>query len=186
MHAEQHQQSGPDRRHLDAGYAHRRLGNALDDRPHDLDRTLSRWPRSTSYTPICRSSRATAGGSRTASGASRWRADQAAGWPLEVGLRLADGLLTVKAHALTEPEGIDPWMLMWWNSSTRLARFCCTRSREVWVHADLPAAALDERELDRLLGLVVEGAVAVREFQRARREPAVEQDGGGWLGAAGA
>ena len=96
-------------------------------------------------------------------------AEQAAGWPLEVGLRLADGLLTAKAHALTEPEGIDPWMLLWWNRSTRLARFACTQSKEVWVHADLPVAAVEERELDRLLGLVVQGAVAVREFQAGRK-----------------
>ena len=96
-------------------------------------------------------------------------AEQAAGWPLEVGLRLADGLLTAKAHALTEPEAIDPWMLLWWNRSTRLARFACTQSKEVWVHADLPVAAVEERELDRLLGLVVQGAVAVREFQAGRK-----------------
>ena len=96
-------------------------------------------------------------------------AEQAAGWPLEVGMRLADGLLTVKAHALTDPAEIDPWMLLWWNRSTRMARFGSTRSGEVWVHADLPVGAVDERELDRLLGLVVEGAVAVREFQAARR-----------------
>ena len=95
-------------------------------------------------------------------------ADQAAGWPLEVGLRLTDGLLTAKAHALSDPDGIDPWMLLWWNRSTRFARFAGTESHEVWVHADLPAAAVDERELDRLLGLVVEGAVAVREYQAAR------------------
>ena len=95
--------------------------------------------------------------------------EQAAGWPLEVGLRLAEGLLTARAHALSDPDGVDPWMLLWWNRSTRHARFACTQSREVWVHADLPAAAVDERELDRLLGLVVEGAVAVREFQAARR-----------------
>ncbi|MDQ3702136.1 MAG: YbjN domain-containing protein [Chloroflexota bacterium] len=98
--------------------------------------------------------------------------EHAAGWPLEVGLRLADGLLTARAHALTDPDGVDPWMLLWWNRSTRHARFACTQSREVWVHADLPAAAVDERELDRLLGLVVEGALAVREFQAARRPPA--------------
>lgn len=97
--------------------------------------------------------------------------EQAAGWPLEVGLRLADGVLTVRAHALSDPDGVDPWMLLWWNRSTRQARFACTQSKEVWVHADLPAAAVDERELDRLLGLVVEGAVAVREFQTARRPP---------------
>lgn len=95
-------------------------------------------------------------------------AEQAAGWPLEVGLRLADGLLTAKAHALSDPGEIDPWMLLRWNRSTRQARFACTESKEIWVHADLPASAVDERELDRLLGLVVEGAVAVREFQAAR------------------
>ena len=49
-----------------------------------------------------------------------------------------------------------------------LARFASTARGEVWVHADLPAGAVAERELDRLLGLVVEGAVAVREFQRGR------------------
>jgi len=107
-------------------------------------------------------------------------AEQAGGWPLDVGLRVADGLLTVKAHALTDPEAIDPWMLLWWNRSTRMARFGVTQAREVWVHADLPVAAVDETALDRLLGLVVEGAVAVRDFQRAQREPAPE-GGDGWL-----
>jgi hypothetical protein len=106
--------------------------------------------------------------------------EQAGGWPLDVGLRLADGLLTVKAHALTDPEQIDPWMLLWWNRSTRMVRFGVTQAREVWVHADLPVTAIDETALDRLLGLVVEGAVAVRDFQRAQREPAPER-GDGWL-----
>jgi Putative bacterial sensory transduction regulator len=108
-------------------------------------------------------------------------AEQAAGWPLDVGLRIADGLLTVKAHALTDPEHVDPWMLLWWNRSTRMVRFNCTQAREVWVHADLPVAAVDERELDRLLGLVVEAAVAVRDFQRSKREP---PEDGGWLSGA--
>lgn len=96
-------------------------------------------------------------------------AEHAGGWPLELGLRVADGLVTAKAHALSDSDGIDPWMLLWWNRSTRLARFACTRGHEVWVHADLPVAAVAEHELDRLLGLVVEGAVAVREFQAAQR-----------------
>jgi hypothetical protein len=104
----------------------------------------------------------------------------AGGWPLEVGLRLADGLLTVRAHALSDSEGIDPWMLLWWNRSTRLVRFAGTREREVWVHGDLPAAAVREQELDRLLGLVVEGAVAIREFLRTKREFASAPPGG-WL-----
>ena len=44
-------------------------------------------------------------------------------------------------------------------------------------------AAVDEREIDRVLGLVVEGAVAVREYQRSRLEPAPDA-GGGWLDGA--
>jgi hypothetical protein len=60
-------------------------------------------------------------------------------------------------------------MLLWWNRQTRLVRFGCTRSRDVWVHADLPVDSVDERGVDRLLGLVVEAALAVREHaQRAR------------------
>jgi hypothetical protein len=106
--------------------------------------------------------------------------EHAGGWPLDVGLRVSDGLLTVKAHALTDPEQIDPWMLLWWNRSTRMVRFGVTQAREVWVHGDLPVASLNETALDRLLGLVVEGAVAVRDFQRAQREPAPE-GGDGWL-----
>ena len=53
-------------------------------------------------------------------------------------------------------------MLLWWNRQTRLVRFACSRSREIWVHADLPVAAVDQQALDRLLGLVVEAALAVR------------------------
>jgi hypothetical protein len=84
------------------------------------------------------------------------------GRPLDVGLSLSDGLLRAKAAALADAGELDPWMLLWWNRQTRLVRFGCTRSREIWVHADLPVAAVDERTLDRLLGLVVEAAVAVR------------------------
>ena len=74
-------------------------------------------------------------------------------------------------------------MLLWWNRQTRYVRFACTRSREVWVHGDLPVAAVEERQVDRLLGLVVEGAIAVREFQAAARAaPAqAEEADGSWL-----
>jgi Putative bacterial sensory transduction regulator len=89
-------------------------------------------------------------------------AESAGGQPLDVGLRLADGLLRAQAVALHGAGDLDPWMLLWWNRQTRLVRFGCTRSRDIWVHADLPAPGLDERALDRLLGLVTEAAVTVR------------------------
>ena len=88
------------------------------------------------------------------------------GEPLDVGLRVADGLLRVQAIALHGAADLDPWMLLWWNRQTRLVRFGCTRSRDIWVHADVPVAAVDERELDRVLGLVTEAAQAVRGLRR--------------------
>jgi hypothetical protein len=97
--------------------------------------------------------------------------DEAAGGEsLDVGLRIADGLLTAKAAALGPAPDLDPWMLLWWNRQTRHVRFGCSRSQEIWVHADLPASAVDERSLDRLLGLVAEGAIAVRDYARRVRE----------------
>jgi Putative bacterial sensory transduction regulator len=95
-------------------------------------------------------------------------AESAGGEPLDVGLRLSDGLLRAQAVALHGAGELDPWLLLWWNRQTRLVRFGCTRGRDIWVHADLPAAGLDERALDRLLGLVAEAAVTVRGAAGAR------------------
>jgi hypothetical protein len=88
--------------------------------------------------------------------------DELDGESLDIGLRLADGLLRAQAVALHDASDLDPWMLLWWNRQTRLVRFACTRSRDIWIHADLPAAAVDERGVDRLLGLLVEAAQALR------------------------
>jgi hypothetical protein len=95
------------------------------------------------------------------------------GDPLDVGLRIADGLLRAQAVALHGAGDLDPWMLLWWNRQTRMVRFGCTRSRDVWVHADVPVAGLDERSVDRLLGLLVEAAVALRGHAEQVRGTAV-------------
>ena len=49
------------------------------------------------------------------------------GEPLDIGLSIADGLLRAKAPAGRPADGLDPWMLLWWNRQTRLVRFACTR-----------------------------------------------------------
>jgi hypothetical protein len=88
------------------------------------------------------------------------------GEPLDVGLRIAEGLLRAQAVALHGAgSDVDPWLLLWWNRQTRLVRFGCTRSRDVWVHADVPAAGLDERGVDRLLGLIVEAVLTARTLR---------------------
>ena len=92
--------------------------------------------------------------------------EELGGDPLDVGLRIADGLLRVQAVPLHGAERLDPWMLLWWNRQTRLVRFGCTRSRDLWVHADIPVSDADERGVDRLLGLVTEAVVAARGLRR--------------------
>jgi len=95
-------------------------------------------------------------------------AEQARGWPLEIGVRVADGLLRVQAFAVAASDELNPWNFLHWNRQMRQARFACTRSGDIWVQADLPVAGLDEREVDRLLGLVVEAALAARDASTSR------------------
>ena len=64
--------------------------------------------------------------------------DNTGGHPIEASVRISDGLLRVQALALHAANDLDPWMLLWWNRQTRLVRFGCTRSRDIWVHADIP------------------------------------------------
>jgi hypothetical protein len=104
-------------------------------------------------------------------------AEQAGGWPLDVGIRVADGLLRIQAFALAADERVNPWNFLHWNRGTRLIRFSCTRTGDIWVQADLPASAVDERMVDRLLGLVAEGALAARQAVTA---PEPEPGGHGW------
>jgi hypothetical protein len=105
--------------------------------------------------------------------------EHAGGWPLDLGLRLADGLLRVQAFALPFRADLDFGQLLHWNRRTRLTRFACTSSGDIWVQADLPAMAVDAEQLDRLLGLVVEGALAARGYAAALDSPPAS--GGGWL-----
>jgi hypothetical protein len=93
-------------------------------------------------------------------------AEELDGEPLDVGLRLADGLLRAQTVALHAAGDLDPWMLLWWNRQTRLVRFGCTRSRDIWVHADIPVSDADAHGVDRVLGLVTEAVVSVRAQRR--------------------
>jgi hypothetical protein len=96
-------------------------------------------------------------------------AEHAGGWPLEVGVRLADGLVRAQAFAAPADPAIDLGQLLHWNRQTRLVRFACTRSGDIWVQGEVPAGGLDERGVDRLLGLLVEGALAVRGYAAGLR-----------------
>jgi hypothetical protein len=93
--------------------------------------------------------------------------EAARGWPLDVGLRIGDGLLRVQAFALPAQKALDLGQFLHWNRQTRIVRFACTRDGDIWVQGDLPVKAVDEQELDRLLGLIAEGAVIARDYAGA-------------------
>jgi hypothetical protein len=71
---------------------------------------------------------------------------------------------------------------MQWNRQTRLVRVAATRSGDIWVLGDIAVGALEERDVDRLLGLVVEGVLAVRGYAKALAEPPPAEPSG-WLSA---
>jgi hypothetical protein len=79
-------------------------------------------------------------------------------------VRLQDGIVRAQAFAAPASDEIDPWLLLHWNRQTRYVRMTSTRSRDIWVHGDLPVQGLDDKAVDRLLGLVVEGVLAVRSL----------------------
>jgi hypothetical protein len=98
-------------------------------------------------------------------------AEQAGGWPLDIGVRLVDGLVRAQAFAVPAEPRLDFGQLLHWNRQTRLVRFACTRSGDIWVQGEVPVAGLDEGGFDRLLGLLVEGALAARDYAARATAP---------------
>lgn len=93
--------------------------------------------------------------------------EDAAGWPLHVGIRLGDGFLRAQAEVVGADQ-ISDHELLFRNRSLRVVRLAHTGAGDVWVVGDLPQAAVSTAELDRLLGLLVAAAVDVRQRAGAR------------------
>lgn len=94
--------------------------------------------------------------------------------PLDIGIRVADGLVRIQAFAVPAPDAPADEDVLHWNRATRIVRFSRTRSGDVWVQADL--LATDADSLDAVLGLVVE---ASRSARAAAYDEAPAD--GGWL-----
>jgi hypothetical protein len=95
--------------------------------------------------------------------------------PLDIGIRIADGLVRIQAFAVPAPDAPADEDVLHWNRSTRVVRFARTRSGDVWVQAELFVDAASS--LDAVLGLVVEAARSARAV--AYDEAPAD---GGWLG----
>jgi hypothetical protein len=88
--------------------------------------------------------------------------EDVAGWPLHVGVRLANGFMRAQAEVVRRDQ-ISDHELLFRNRSLRVVRFAHTGAGDVWVLGDLPASAVSAAELDRLLGLLVAAATEVRQ-----------------------
>lgn len=82
--------------------------------------------------------------------------------PLDIGIRVADGLVRIQAFAVPAADAPASEDVLHWNRATRLVRYARTRDGDVWVQADLPVQAADSALMDRVLGLVVEAARSAR------------------------
>jgi hypothetical protein len=88
--------------------------------------------------------------------------DDVGGRPLEVGLRLRDGLLALQAWVA--PPGIaNPHRLLHRNRLAPLVRYAHASAGDVHVHVELPEVAVTAVLLDRVLGGMVEAALWVRQ-----------------------
>jgi hypothetical protein len=91
---------------------------------------------------------------------------EAAGWPLDIGVALRDGLLRAQA-AVLGPGQVSDHELLVRNRSLVIVRYAHTGAGDVVVHGELAPELVDPEWLDRLLGMVVDAAVVARHRAQA-------------------
>jgi hypothetical protein len=99
--------------------------------------------------------------------------------PLDIGIRVADGLVRIQAFAVPAADAAASEDVLHWNRTVRIVRFSRTRDGDVWVQAELPVAVVDQALMDQVLGLVVEAARSARGVAYDAAPP-----DGGWLAQA--
>src|SRR5436305_1515683 len=109
-----------------------------------------------------------AGGRRLADGEWGLTIPDVGGWPLDVGVRLRRGVL--RAQAFVAPAGaVDEHELLVRNRGLLMVRFTHTGSGDVWLVGEVFEEHVDERGVDRLLGLLVQAAGDVRTLVAQER-----------------
>jgi hypothetical protein len=94
---------------------------------------------------------------------------EVAGWPLDVGVAIQDGLLRAQAEAVG-PDQVDPHELLHDHRQRPFARFSHADGGAVWVEGELPLLAATPELVDAMLGAVIEAAALARERAKAGRK----------------
>ena len=92
---------------------------------------------------------------------------EAAGWPLHVGIAWRDGVLRAQAEVLG-PEQVSDHELLFRNRGLVLVRYAHTGAGAVYVMGELPPELIDDRWLDRLLGMLLDAAIVARQRAAAQ------------------
>lgn len=90
-----------------------------------------------------------------------------AGWPLDVGVHVEDGVLRAQGP-VCGPGQVDPHELLHDHRKRPFVRFSHCAAGSVWVEGELPLiAAGDRRLVDAMLGGLLEAAELARERAKA-------------------
>lgn len=107
---------------------------------------------------------------RTLADDQRGFAVEVAGWNLDVGVHLEDGVLRAQAP-VCGPGQVDPHELLHDHRKRPFVRFSHCAAGSVWVEGELPVIAAGERRLvDAMLGGLLEAAELARERAKAAHQ----------------
>lgn len=90
---------------------------------------------------------------------------EVAGWPLDVGICVQDGMLRAQAEVCGHGQ-VDPHDLLHDHRKRAFARFSHADGGAVWVEAELPLVAATPELVDAMLGALLDAAALARERAR--------------------
>jgi hypothetical protein len=89
-----------------------------------------------------------------------------AGWPLDIGVCVQDGMLRAQGEACGHGL-VDPHELLHDHRKRPFARFSHADGGAVWVEAELPLLAATPELVDAMLGALLNAAALARERAKA-------------------
>lgn len=90
---------------------------------------------------------------------------EVAGWPLDIGISVQDGMLRAQAEVCGHGQ-VDPHDLLHDHRKRPFARFSHADGGAVWVEAELPLVAATPELIDAMLGALLDAAGVARERAR--------------------
>lgn len=91
---------------------------------------------------------------------------EVAGWPLDIGVSVQDGVLRAQGEVCGHGQ-VDPHELLHDHRKRTFVRFSHADGGAVWIEGELPLIAATPELVDAMLGALLEAAALARERARA-------------------